>query len=142
MKYFPFKQRKRQRGYVMIVAMILLALLAVLGTSTLNIAGIDQRIAYRNRQHMVVLHTANAGVEHAREQIQTSLPASEGYDVNGTRDSDLYITQTEGDTEFAGYSFGNQTVFLEMGIHPVDSVLRCGRLSIDNLSNRFGNQSI
>ena len=30
----------------MLVAMVLLALLAVLGTSTLNIAGIDQRIAY------------------------------------------------------------------------------------------------
>ena len=45
----------------MLVAMILLALLAVLGTSTMNIAGIDQRIAYRNRQHAVVVHTRMLG---------------------------------------------------------------------------------
>ena len=53
----------------MLVAMVLLALLAVMGTSTMNIAGIDQRIAYRNRQHAVVVHTSHAGTEHARDLI-------------------------------------------------------------------------
>ena len=56
----------------MLVAMVLLALLAVMGTSTMNIAGIDQRIAYRNRQHAVVVHTSHAGTEHARDLMRES----------------------------------------------------------------------
>ena len=53
----------------MLVAMIMLALLAVLATSTLNIAGVHQH-ANRNRQHMMAVNTADAGVVHARSRLR------------------------------------------------------------------------
>ena len=70
MSIFNLHRRKGKKGYVMLVALILLALLTVLGSSTLNIAGIDQRIAYRSRQHMIVLHTSSAGTEDARSTFR------------------------------------------------------------------------
>jgi len=113
-----------RRGYVMLVALILLALLAVLGTSTLNIAGIDQRIANRNRQHVLVVNTASAGNEDGRNSIRYTLPSSEGYNMYGTRDTAIYISQTSGDSNFGG-SPSNYTH--NLGVYQVDATYhRCG----------------
>jgi len=108
----------------MLVAMVLLALLAVLGTSTLNIAGIDQRIASRNRQHVVVVNTASAGNEDGRDDIRYNLPASEGYNMNGYRDSAVFITKAEADSSFQG-SLLNYSH--NLGVYQVDATYhRCG----------------
>ena len=58
-----------RRGYVMLVAMLFIAILAVVGASSLQVAGIDQRIALQNRKHMLVVNTSHAGTEHARTRV-------------------------------------------------------------------------
>ena len=120
--------RSNRRGYIMLVARILLALLAVLGTSTMNIAGIDQRIAYRNRQHAVVVHTSHAGTEHARDLMRESvLPASEGFNQYGTEDTAIFITKATGETDFGGVAYHTASGVHNLGVYVVDAVyLRCG----------------
>ena len=115
-------KERQQRGYVMLVALILLALLAVLGTSTLNIAGIDQRIASRNRQHVLVVNTASAGNEDGRDDIRHSLPSTEGYDMYGTRDTAVFISKSSGESSFGGLAYTHN-----MGVYYVDATYhRCG----------------
>ena len=53
-------RRSSERGYVLMVALILLAIISVIGSTTLNLAGVDRRIAIHNRLHMVVINTAQA----------------------------------------------------------------------------------
>ena len=120
--------RSNQRGYIMLVAMILLALLAGLGTSTLNIAGIDQRIAYRNRQHAVVMHTSHAGTDDARSQMRDHiLPASEGFNQYGVRDTAVFIERADGDAEFGGTAYHAASGVHNLGVYVVDaSYHRCG----------------
>jgi hypothetical protein len=127
MNYFsrnpPFFRSPRQ-GYVMIVALILMALLAVLGTSTLNIAGVDYQIAARNRQHMLVLNTANAGNVHARNLLQTEKPENEGFTSSGLEDTAVgdYIEQSDGETEYEGLAYAHN-----LGVYSVDAIYhRCG----------------
>lgn len=126
--FLSVEKTRRQRGYIMLVAMILLALLAVLGTSTLNIAGIDQRIAYRNRQHTVVMHTSHAGTEQARSQMRDLvLPSSEGFNQFGTRDTAVYITKSAGETSFGGLSYHAASGIHNLGVYQVDATYhRCG----------------
>ena len=118
------KRQQNQSGYVMLVAMVLLALLAVLGTSTLNIAGIDQRIAARNRQHVLVVHTATAGNEDGRDNIRYNLPASEGYDMYGNQidSASRYINETDAESSFGGLNYTHN-----LGVYEVHAIyLRCG----------------
>ena len=114
----------------MLVAMVLLALLAVLGTSTLNIAGIDQRIAYRNRQHSVVVHTSHAGTEQARDNMRDNvLPSSEGYTQFGVQDTALsrYISKATGETDFGGLAYHTASGAHNLGVYSVDALYhRCG----------------
>ena len=127
MKVQTLQQRKTRKGYVMLVSLILLALLTVLGSSTLNIAGIDQRIAYRSRQHMVVLHTSSAGTEDARHTIQSTLPTSEGFDQYGTEDTAVFITKAVGESEFGGLAYYSLTGKHNLGVYQVDAIYhRCG----------------
>jgi hypothetical protein len=130
MKLKPIQLRKRlnQRGYIMLVAMILLALLAVIGTSTMNIAGIDQRIAYRNRQHAVVVHTSHAGTEQARDLMRDKvLPSSEGFNQYGIEDTGLFITKASGESDFGGVAYHTASGVHNLGVYTVDAVyLRCG----------------
>ena len=70
----PWNQDRR--GYAMLLAMLLIAILAVIGATTLSIAGVDQRIALHNRKHMMVMNTGDAGTEHARYQLEHALRAS------------------------------------------------------------------
>ena len=113
-----------RRAYVMLVAMILMALLTVLGTTTLNISGVDNRIATRNRQHMLVLNTASAGNVHARNKLQTEQPASEGVTASGTEDTAVgdFVTQTDADSDFEGLSYSHN-----LGVYYVEATYqRCG----------------
>ena len=130
MKYTNTKilTRSEQRGYIMLVAMVLLALLAVLGTSTMNIAGIDQRIAYRNRQHAVVVHTSHAGTEQARNLMRDKvLPSSEGFNQYGIEDTAMYITKGSAESSFGGVAYHTASGVHNLGVYTVDAVyLRCG----------------
>ena len=104
----------------MLVALVLLALLAVLGSSTLTIAGVDQRIALQNRKHMLVLNTATAGTEHARDELRWEQPVSEGIDTSDTASD--YITPTEAETDFGGLAYAHN-----LGVYWVSATYhRCG----------------
>ena len=120
--------KRQQRGYIILVAMVLLALLAVLGTSTLNIAGIDQRIAYRNRQHAVVVHTSHAGTEDARDSMRDNvLPASEGFNEFGVEDTAVFITKASAESEFGGLTYHTASGVHNLGVYQVDATYhRCG----------------
>ena len=70
--------RFERRGYAMLLSMLLIAILAVIGATTLSVAGVDQRIALHNRKHMMVMNTSDAGTEHARYQLEHENPPNEG----------------------------------------------------------------
>ena len=88
-----------RRGYVMLVVLVLLALIGVIGATSLSIAGVDQRIANHNRKHMVVFNTSAAGTEHARNELETKNPLSEGLDT-GIDSADDFVTAIAADTKF------------------------------------------
>lgn len=103
-----------RRGYVMLVALVLLALLAVLGSTTLNIAGVDQRIAIQNRKHMLVVNTAVAGTEHARDVLRWSSPT--------VSMASGFISNVDGEAMFGGLNYAQK-----QGAYSVDATfLRCG----------------
>jgi hypothetical protein len=106
----------------MLVAMIMLALLGVLATSTLNIAGVDQRIANRNRQHMMAVNTADAGSVHARSRLRYTQPTTEGYNGSGIADTATYIGRNLAETNFGGLNYAHN-----MGVYYVHATYhRCG----------------
>ena len=116
----PLARTRQRRGYVMLVAMVLLALLAVLGSSTLTIAGVDQRISLQNRKHMLVLNTSSAGNEHARDELRWTNPASEGIDTGDTHDD--FINATVGEASFRGLEYAHN-----LGVYWVSATyIRCG----------------
>ena len=119
-KLFP---RKNRKGYVVLVALFVLGLLSIVGSTTLNLSGTDYQIAIRNRRHMLVLNTANGGNEDARNKIQSTLPASEGYDAQGYEDTSIdFISQTDAETDFGGLAYTHN-----LGVYWVDAFyLRCG----------------
>lgn len=120
MQFFP---RRKRRGYVILIALFVLGLLSVLGTTTLNISGIDYQIAIRNKRHMLVLNTASGGNEDARNKIQSTLPASEGYDAQGYEDTSIdFISQSEAEGDFGGLAYTHN-----LGVYWVDAFYqRCG----------------
>jgi hypothetical protein len=113
--------RSRREGYVMLVALVLLALLAVIGSSSLTIAGVDQRIAVQNRKHMMVLNTAIAGTEHARDQLRWRQPINEGIDSGDT--SNDYITASVAEDAYDGLKYAHN-----LGVYWVSATFhRCGQ---------------
>jgi hypothetical protein len=109
-----------RRGYVMLVALVLIALLAVLGATTLSIAGVDQRIALHNRKHMMVVNTAHAGNEHARWQLQHEDPLDEGLDTGDT--GGFFISKEEAEENFEGLNYVHN-----LGVYWVKATYqRCG----------------
>ena len=88
----------------MLVALLLMALLSIVGASTLRVAGIDNRIALQNRKHMMVLNTSHAGTEHAREKIQDEDPVDENTDTNPDTFAD-FVKATEAEAEFEGLAY-------------------------------------
>ncbi len=119
-RHHQLKRRSDRGGYVMLVAMVLLALLAVLGSSTLTIAGVDQRIALQNRKHMLVLNTSSAGNEHARDELRWTNPPSEGIDTGDTHDD--FVNATAAEADFGGLSYTHN-----LGVYWVSATyIRCG----------------
>ena len=105
----------------MLVALLLMAILAVLGSSTLQIAGIDQRIALQNRKHMMVMNTAHAGNENARYQLQNNDPPNEGLDT-APDTFGAFVTATVGEENFGGLSYAHN-----LGVYWVEATYhRCG----------------
>ncbi len=105
----------------MLLAMLLIAIMAVIGATTLSVAGVDQRIALHNRKHMMVLNTASAGTEHGRWQLEHENPPNEGI----TPDEDTwpdFVQSTEGESSFGGLSYAHN-----LGVYWVQATFhRCG----------------
>ena len=113
--------RRAERGYMMLVALILMAILTVLGASTLRVAGIDQRIALQNRKHMLTVNTAHAGTEHARDEMRWTEPHDEGIDTNPDTFGD-YVGASDAETNFEGVAYAHN-----LGVYWVTATYhRCG----------------
>jgi len=93
-----------QRGYVMLVTLILLALIAVIGATSLSIAGVDHRISQHNKSYAVMFNTSHAGTEHGRNKLEAENPKAENLDSGGDSWGD-WIPMSSGDTQFKGTSF-------------------------------------
>mgnify|MGYP007046955150 CR=1 FL=1 len=110
---------RSRRGYVMLVALILMALIGVIGATSLSIAGVDHRIANHNAKYMMLAVTSRGGVSHGRMELAEEDPDGENWD---TVDSGNFVTMAEADGEFGGTSFDQN-----MGVYWVDAVFeKCG----------------
>jgi hypothetical protein len=112
---------RAQQGYIMLVALLLMAIMSVIGASSLQVAGIDQRIALQNRKHIMVMNTAAAGTEHARDEMRWTEPVSEGIDSNPDTYGD-FVTASDGETDFGGIGYTHN-----LGVYWVTATFhRCG----------------
>lgn len=107
--------RLHRQGYAMLIALILMAVLAIIGATSLSIAGTDARVATQNRRHMIVVNAADAGTQHARWELSTRDPANEGWDTGDTGAS--FIDETVAEGAFAGNTFP-----MNQGNYRVDAV--------------------
>ena len=113
--------RAPRRGYAMLLAMLMIALLAVIGATTLSIAGVDQRIALHNRKHMMVMNTGDAGTEHARYQLEHEDPPTEGVDPDADTWPD-FVQSTDGEDKYGGLNYAHN-----LGVYWVQATYhRCG----------------
>lgn len=108
-----------RKGYVLLVALILMGLIGIIGASSLSLAGIDHRIAHHNQKYMMLVTTNHAGADHGRLELAEENPQGENWD---SIDSGNFVTMSEGDGEFGGTSFDQN-----MGVYWVDAVFeKCG----------------
>ena len=107
----------------MAITMVMVVILTIAGTTTLNLSGVDRRISSRNRQHMLVFNTSDAGTNHARDKIKNTQPSSEGFTANGAADtSSTFVSQTVGDSTYGGISYTHN-----LGVYYVKAIYqRCG----------------
>lgn len=101
----------------MLVALVLIALITIIGATSLSVAGVDQRVATHNRRHLMVLNTADAGTEHARFLLQSEDPVSEGWDTADT--GNMFVPKSEAETNFGGINFP-----MTQGVYEVDAVFQ------------------
>jgi Tfp pilus assembly protein PilX len=87
----------------MLVAVVLIALLTIIGATTLSVAGTDSRVATAVRRHHLVMNAADAGTQHGRWQIRTTQPRNEGWDTADT--GTPFVAKIESDEMFAGTGF-------------------------------------
>lgn len=114
-------QRRGRGGYIMLVALLLMAILAVIGASTLQVAGIDQRIAHQNRKHVMSVNTSHAGTVHARERLMYNDPPNEGLDTTPDSFGD-FVGATTAETMFDGLTYAHN-----LGVYWVTATYhRCG----------------
>jgi hypothetical protein len=105
----------------MLLAMLLIAIIAVIGATTLSVAGVDQRIALHNRKHMMVLNTSDAGTEHGRWMLEHENPPNEGLAADDDTWPD-FVQSTDGETNFGGLSYAHN-----LGVYWVQATYhRCG----------------
>ena len=112
-----------RKGYVLLVALILMGLIGIIGASSLSLAGIDHRIAHHNQKYMMLVNTSHSGGNHARLKLANSsdsaMPEGENWD---SIDSGNWVTMSEAETEFGGTAFEQN-----MGVYWVDPVFeKCG----------------
>ncbi len=127
--------RRARRGYVMLVALILMAILTVIGATSLSVAGVDQRIAYHNRKHTIMVHTAMAGTTHGRNRMEVTQPLTENLDSATARDSTVspgadstayIVTRTMAENSFGGISFSTDAS-QNLGVYWVEAIfIKCG----------------
>jgi Tfp pilus assembly protein PilX len=87
----------------MLVAVVLIALLTIIGSTTLTVAGTDQRIAIAVRRHHLVMNAADAGTNQARWELRSENPRNEGYDTADT--GAPFVAEVESDELFQGVAF-------------------------------------
>jgi len=132
----PVSRRGHRQGYVMLIALIAMAILAIIGTSTLRVAGVDQRVAIQNRKHMLTVNTSHAGTEHARQALMYEDPADEGLD-SGVDTGGDFVTSAEAETSFEGVAYAQN-----LGVYSVEAIYhRCGNpppgYSTEQGTNKF-----
>ena len=121
MNHTPSHSPINRRGYAMLLAMLLIAVLTVIGATTLSVAGVDQRIALHNRKHMMVMNTSAAGTEHARYELEHENPPNEGLNPDDDTWPD-FVQATEGEDNFEGLNYAHN-----LGVYWVQATYhRCG----------------
>ncbi len=125
-----------RRGYVMLIAMLFIAILAVIGASTLQVAGIDQRIALQNRKHMLVVNTSHAGTEHARYELINRDPVSDGLDtgVSETDTASDFIQAVDAEANFGGLAYTHN-----LGVYWVEATYHRAGNPPPGFSTEIGN---
>jgi hypothetical protein len=110
--------KRGERGYVLLVALILMAILSVIGATSLSVAGVDQRIASHNRKHMMIVNSADAGTVHARYELGLAEPEAEWGD---SADTAAWIDLTDGEAQFGGIAYTHN-----LGVYRVEAIYeRC-----------------
>ena len=90
---------RARQGYAMLVALILIAIITIVGATSLSVAGVDQRIASYTRRHAAVMDAADAGTQHARMQLMYEQPENEGWDVDNPQ---VFVEESESESMFEG----------------------------------------
>jgi len=118
----------------MLIALILMAVLAVIGSTSLTVSGVDQQIAIHNGKHMMMMNTADAGVSHARDELGYRDPPREWHDEGDTGEA-YFVTEVAGEGDFGGVSYTHN-----LGVYEVSAVYeRCGSPP-PGYSTELGNQ--
>lgn len=116
-------QRHSSRGgYAMLVALVLIAVLTIIGATSLSVAGVDQRIAVHNQRHMVVVNAADAGTAHARYQLEHEMPVNEGWDSNDTGGFFIPSLDPNGSVDDGEAMFQGTNFPMNQGTYRVDAV--------------------
>jgi hypothetical protein len=112
--------RRSQQGYAMLIALVLIAVLTIIGATTLSVAGVDQRISMHNQRHMIIVNAADAGTQHARYQLEHQLPEDEGW-LDSADTGGYFITPDAagdgGEAMFAGTEFP-----MNQGVYRVEAI--------------------
>ncbi len=128
---------RKRSGYVMMIALVLIAILAVVGATTLSLAGVDNRIAVYNRLHMVVMNAAHAGTEHARNTLESENPPNENLDSAGDTWGE-FVKATEAEANFEGIAFAGSAQ--NLGVYWVEAVYQKCSQPPPGYSTELGNQ--
>ncbi|MFZ5479163.1 MAG: hypothetical protein ACOZNI_20535 [Myxococcota bacterium] len=115
------------------MALVLMAILTIVGATSLQVAGVDQRVATHNMRHMVIFNAASAGAEHARYELENNDPSSEGWDTADT--GNLFVLKADAELNYEGITFPTN-----QGVYEVDAVFqKCGNPP-PGYSTELGNQ--
>ena len=110
---------RRRDGYVMLVALVLMALIGIMGATSLSVAGVDQRISHHNRKHMVLVNTSHAGTEHGRNVLEDENPPIENIDSTGDT-WPAFVEASEGEDYYGGIAY--QTSNQNLGVYTVEAI--------------------
>lgn len=78
MRRHPAPPRRRQRGVALIVAMLLLAIMLVMGTTSLETALVEYKIAANIRDRGETFERAEAGTLHSLSLLRTLVASGRG----------------------------------------------------------------